>query len=75
VWNGTPVKKGAYQVPTSSGSGLLIATQKVRVRNESFLVEVGASLAGSERLLHRLLVTCWLGLPAVLGIVILGAGC
>lgn len=70
----TDVRNGiaAYQTTAPGGTRLLIATQRIPVRNNTFLIEVGGTLTSNERLLHRLLVTLLLGLPAVLGIVILG---
>ncbi|MEP6669760.1 MAG: HAMP domain-containing sensor histidine kinase [Chthoniobacter sp.] len=66
--NGT----ASYQVTAPEGTRLLVATQRVPVRNETFLVEVGGTLTANARLLHRLLMTLLLGLPVVLGVVILG---
>jgi heavy metal sensor kinase len=59
-------------VTTLSGTRLLVATQRVQVGNDTFLIEVGGTLTANERLLHQLLMTLLLGLPVVLGIVILG---
>jgi len=72
AWNGSQATLDSYQITMPGGSRLLVATQRVHVRNENYLVEVGGLLAGSERLLHRLLLTLLLGLPVVLGVVILG---
>jgi len=65
-------KSSSYQIEAPGGTALLVATQRVRVGNDTFLIEVGATLTANERLLHRLLTTLLLGLPVVLGVVILG---
>lgn len=62
----------AYHVVAASGTPLLVATERVEARGEKFLVEVGGTLTANDRLLQRLLLTLLLGLPVVLGIVILG---
>lgn len=71
-WTATENGTAAYQVTAPEGTRLLIATQRIPVRNDTFLIEVGGTLTSNERLLHRLLMTLLLGLPVVLGVVILG---
>lgn len=51
---------------------LLIAARVEATRGEHYLVEVGASLEGSYRLLNALLLTLAAGLPVVLGLAIVG---
>jgi len=72
VWSGSQAAQDAYQIEMPGRSRLLIATQRVHVSTGDYLIEVGGLLAGSERLLHRLLITLLLGLPVVLGVVIAG---
>ncbi len=72
AWNGSQAATDTYQLKDVGGAGFLVATKRVHIRDERYLIEVGGSLAGGARLLHRLLLTLLLGLPAVLAIVILG---
>jgi heavy metal sensor kinase len=51
---------------------LLIATHRVHTKTGDYLIEVGASMAASQRVLHTLLMTLLAGLPVVLGLVIFG---
>jgi heavy metal sensor kinase len=71
-WNADGNRTSSYTVAASSGTRLLVATQRVQVGNDRYLIEVGGALTANERLLHQLLVTLLLGLPVVLGVVILG---
>jgi heavy metal sensor kinase len=71
-WKGAANRIDAYQVTAPSGTRLLVATQQAQVRNDSFFIEVGATLTSNEQLLHQLLVTLLLGLPVVLAVVIFG---
>jgi heavy metal sensor kinase len=71
-WNDMAEKPAAHQVTAPGGTRLLVATQRIHAHGDTFLVEVGGTLTTNEQLLHRLLVTLLLGLPVVLGVVILG---
>ena len=71
-WQGKAEKPATYQVVAPGGTRLLVATQRVQARNQTFLVEVGGTLTANEQLLHRLLMTLLLGLPVVLAVVIFG---
>jgi len=72
AFRGTPAPSGAYQVTTPEKTQLLIATQRIHVGSEDYLVEVGGTLAATEQVLHGLLMTLLLGLPVILGVVIAG---
>lgn len=67
-----PEGTASFLVTTPDKCRLLIATQRLRVRNEDYLVEVGGKLAANDRVLERLLMTLLFGLPVVLGVVIAG---
>jgi heavy metal sensor kinase len=71
-YHGTSTPLGSYQIQTPEKTGLLIATQRVHVRHEDYLVEVGGTLTADEQILHRLLMTLLFGLPVVLLVVIAG---
>ena len=71
-WNGNEDRISSYQATAPGGTRLLVATQRIHVGNDTFLIEVGGTLTANERLLHQLLMTLLLGLPVVLGVVILG---
>ncbi|HEY3902260.1 MAG TPA: ATP-binding protein [Chthoniobacter sp.] len=69
---GPPAPLGSYQVRTPEKTGLLVATQRLHVRHEDYLIEVGGTLTASDRVLHGLLMTLFFGLPVVLAVVIAG---
>jgi len=72
VLRDVPEGTASYLVTTPDKCRLLIATRRVHVREESFLIEVGGNLAANDRVLHRLLLTLLGGLPVILGVVIAG---
>jgi heavy metal sensor kinase len=72
AFRGTPAPLGSYKVTTAERVGLLIATQRLHVRNEDYLIEVGGTLTANEQVLHGLLMTLLFGLPVVLAVVIAG---
>jgi heavy metal sensor kinase len=58
--------------PLANGRPLLIATMPSAVASREYLVEVGTSLANSERVLRALLLALAAGLPVVMGVAIFG---
>ncbi len=56
----------------ASGSDMLIATLSTRVASHEYFVEVGTSLASSNRVLQALLLTLAAGLPVVIGAAVFG---
>ncbi len=54
------------------GSGILIATRPFAVGRQNYLVEVGASEAAMNSVLHGIAITLGIGLPLVFGLATLG---
>jgi heavy metal sensor kinase len=71
-WVTEAATSASHETKTSGGSRLLIATHRVHTKTGDYLIEVGASMAASQRVLHTLLMTLLAGLPVVLGLVIFG---
>lgn len=55
-----------------NGDQLLIAALPLQTERDRYLIEVGASLSGSHRVLHALNLTLLSGLPIVIGLVVFG---
>ncbi|HSI12221.1 MAG TPA: ATP-binding protein [Chthoniobacter sp.] len=72
AWSGSVARISSYQVTAAGGTPLLMATQRVDAQAGKFVIEVGGTLTANERLLQRLLLALLLGLPVVLGVVVLG---
>ena len=58
--------------PIANGSAMLIATLPSTAAGHEYVIEVGTSLAGSDRVLQALLLTLAAGLPVLMGVAIFG---
>jgi heavy metal sensor kinase len=66
------VPSGVWRYPAAAHGDLLVTALPVTTGAGAYLVEVGASLGGSYRLLRALLFTLAAGLPVVLALAIAG---
>jgi len=58
--------------PVANGSAVFISTLPGSVAGQDYIVEVGTSLAASDRMLKALVLTLAAGLPVLTGLAILG---
>lgn len=71
-WEGKEKTASSHIAITSAGDRLLVATRRVYTEKGDYLVEVGASTANGQQILHTLLITLLAGLSVVLVAVTLG---
>ncbi len=72
VWTESTLTTASREITTAGASRLRVVMLRVPTVNGTYAVEVGGSLASSDRVLHTLLLTLLGGLPVVLAVVIAG---